>query len=222
MTQLVFVASDNINEIPFTTSKTIAEHGEVRHHTVTRLIQAYQEDILEFGKVRFQNEPLPSGQNEKVYQLNEQQATLLIAYMKNTPPVRKFKKALVREFYRMKEELTTRKVTRLKTKEARSRMTDAIRDYIADSPNKHWKYKHFTDLVYKKALGVSAKELRFERCAKNNDLLRDKLSRYELEAIEKAEVFVAGMVMAGYTYDEIKIKINRVSLITTVNAVIAQ
>lgn len=97
----------------------------------------------------------------------------------------------------------------------RRTMTDAIRDYIADTPNKHWKYKHFTDLVYKKALGISAKELRFERCARDNDQLRDKLSKQELEAVEKAEVFVAGMIMAGYEYADIKRKIDGVPLLKT-------
>ena len=97
----------------------------------------------------------------------------------------------------------------------RRTMTDAIRDYIEESPNKHWKYRHFTELVYKKALGLSTKELRFERCVKDNDQLRDKLSKQELEAVEKAEVFVAGFIMAGYSYEEIKAKIKSVPLLAT-------
>ena len=90
----------------------------------------------------------------------------------------------------------------------RRTMTDAIRDYIAESPNKQWKYRHFTDLVYKTAFGMSAKGLRFERCARDNDQLRDKLSKQEIEAVEKSEVFVAGLIMAGYEYADIKRKIN--------------
>ena len=210
--QLVFVATQDLHEIPFTTSKIIAEHGKVKHHTVTKLIQTYQDDILEFGKVRFEIESLVSGQNEKVYYLNEQQATLLITYMKNTLPVRKFKKALVRDFYRMKKELNSRAIVRAKAKEARNRMTDAIRDYIAESPNKHWQYKHFTDLVYRKAFGKSAKELRLEMCVKDNDQVRDNLTTGELEILEKAEVFVAGLVMAGYQYAEIKTMITNLKL----------
>jgi len=211
--QLVFVATQDLHEIPFTTSKVIAERGEAKHHAVTKLIQTYEEDLKEFGILRFKNEEIKGrGQPEKYYLLNEQQATLLITYMKNTLPVRKFKKALVKEFYRMKEELISRKVVRAKAKEARSRMTDAIRDYIAESPNKHWQYKHFTDLVYRKAFGKSAKELRLEMCVKDNDQLRDNLAAGELEVLEKAEVFVAGMVMAGYQYAEIKSMITNLKL----------
>jgi hypothetical protein len=36
--KLVFLDPDSIEEIPFTTSKVIAEHGKVAHHTVTKLI----------------------------------------------------------------------------------------------------------------------------------------------------------------------------------------
>jgi len=89
----------------------------------------------------------------------------------------------------------------------RRTMTDAIRDYIEESPNKRWKYRHFTDLVYRKAFGKSAKELRLQWCVKDNDQLRDNLTAQELEVLEKAEVFVAGLIMAGYQYAEIKAKI---------------
>ena len=94
----------------------------------------------------------------------------------------------------------------------RRTMTDAIRDYIEESPNKHWQYKHFTDLVYRKAFGKSAKELRLEMCVKDNDQVRDNLTAEELELLEKAEVFVAGMIMAGYQYAEIKAKIDGLAL----------
>jgi phage regulator Rha-like protein len=44
------------------------------------------------------------GRPEKIYFLNEQQATLLLTYLRNSKIVREFKKALVKEFYRLKEE----------------------------------------------------------------------------------------------------------------------
>ena len=213
--QLVFVATQDLHEIPFTTSKVIAERGKVKHHALQVMISKYQSDLEEFGRVSFEMRPLETEgglQDEKIYHLNEQQSTLLITYMKNTLPVRKFKKALVKQFYLMQKELISRKVVRAKAKEARSRMTDAIRDYIAESPNKHWQYKHFTDLVYRKAFGKSAKELRLEMCVRDNDQVRDNLTAIELEILEKAEVFVAGLVMAGYQYAEIKTIITNLKL----------
>ena len=51
-------------------------------------------------------QPLPgskTGQKITVYHLNEQQATLLMTYLKNTEQVRAFKKELVRQFYAMRD-----------------------------------------------------------------------------------------------------------------------
>ncbi|KJR97996.1 MAG: hypothetical protein VR68_11910 [Peptococcaceae bacterium BRH_c4a] len=98
------------------------------------------------------------------------------------------------------------------SKAKRRTVTDAIRDYIEESPNKRWQYKHFTDLVYRKIFGKSAKELRLEMCVRDNDQLRDNLTAQELEVLEKAEVFIAGMIMAGYQYAEIKAKIDYLKL----------
>lgn len=98
------------------------------------------------------------------------------------------------------------------SKAKRRTVTDAIRDYIEESPNKRWQYKHFTDLVYRKIFGKSAKELRLEMCVRDNDQLRDNLTAHELEVLEKAEVFIAGMIMAGYQYAEIKAKISYLKL----------
>lgn len=58
-------------------------------------IQKYEGDFEDFGKVRFKMEPLESGQKEKIYLLNEEQATLLMTYLRNSDIVRKFKKNLV-------------------------------------------------------------------------------------------------------------------------------
>lgn len=41
---------------------------------------------------------------EKIYHLNEEQATLLLTYLKNTPQVRAFKKELFRQFYAMRRD----------------------------------------------------------------------------------------------------------------------
>ncbi len=79
------------NEV-FTTSKIIAEGTNNKHHSVTAIIQKYESDFDEFGKVRFKMEPLPSGQSEKVYILNEEQATLLMTYLRNSEKVRRFKR----------------------------------------------------------------------------------------------------------------------------------
>ena len=103
--ELVFLKRNE----PFTTSDVIAECAEVGYRSVQRLIENNLNDIEFFGKVRF--EITPSGttkQPKKVYQLSEEQATFLITLLKNTEPVRAFKKELVRQFFIMRKMLVER------------------------------------------------------------------------------------------------------------------
>ncbi|HEM5123904.1 TPA: Rha family transcriptional regulator, partial [Streptococcus suis] len=74
---------------PYTTSEIIAECAEVQHHTITRLIREHKVDFEALGILGFEIHKLDTrGQPKKTYILNEQQATLLITYLKNTEPVR--------------------------------------------------------------------------------------------------------------------------------------
>ncbi len=214
--KLVFLDPDSIEEEPFTTSKVIAENGKVQHHTVTRLIQTYENDLKEFGRVRFKIDTLQTKgglQETKIYCLNEQQATLLITYMRNTLPVRQFKKALVKQFYVMHKELNSRRVTRQIGKQAREALTNAIQ-CLPDSPHKGMKYKHYTDLVYKAVFGKNAKQLRDEFGISRKDNLRDRFTAAENGRVEKLEQQIGAMIELGYDYKAIKEAINRKYLLT--------
>lgn len=97
MDSLVFLAPNT--EEPFTTSEVIAECAGVQHHTVTRLIQQHEADFKEFGLLRFQIDAVNTTGTRgtkytKMYRLNEQQATLLLTFLRNTPAVIAFKKEL--------------------------------------------------------------------------------------------------------------------------------
>lgn len=208
MNQLVYLDPNSINEEPFTTSKVIAEHGKVNHHTVTKLIQTYENDIKEFGILRFKIEEIKGrGQPEKYYQLNEEQATLLITYMKNTLPVRKFKKELVKQFYIMQKELNSRRITRQIGKQAREALTNAIQG-LPESPHKHMKYKHFTDLIYKIVFGKTSKQLRQDYGITAGNL-RDYFTAAELEKVDKLENQVSVLIDLGHDYSSIKSELSK-------------
>ncbi|MFA5208459.1 MAG: Rha family transcriptional regulator [Candidatus Paceibacterota bacterium] len=215
MNELVFLDPNDINETPFTTSEVIAENGKVRHDTVQHLIRDYQNDIEEFGKLAFEMRPYGEGINgfkirksnagrpEKIYHLNEEQATLLITYMKNTLPVRNFKKALVKQFYIMQKELTKRITTREIGKRAREALTDAIQG-LPESPHKCFKYNQYTDLIYKIVFGKIARKLREEYGITKKDSLRDRFSAEENEKVDKLEQMISSMIELGYDYGTIK------------------
>lgn len=103
-TQLVFAR----NGQALTTSVIIAENTNNTHQAMLKLVRGYLNDFEVFGRVGFEIQPFETnGGNQKreVAILNEQQATLLVTYCKNTETVRKFKVALVKAFYEMREQL---------------------------------------------------------------------------------------------------------------------
>jgi len=204
MNELVFLEPNCLDEIPFTTSRLIAENGLVDHHTITRLIQKYETDIKEFGILRFEIEVIKGrGQPEKTYKLNEQQATLLITYMKNTIPVRKFKKALVKQFYIMQKELNKRTATRTIAKQAREALTNAINE-LPESPHKSMKYMHYTNLVYKIVFNKNAKQLRDDYGITVKDNLRNYFKADQIIEIEKLENQISVLIQFGNSYTSIK------------------
>jgi phage regulator Rha-like protein len=216
MEKLVFLEPDDVQETPFTTSEVIAKHGKVQHHALQQMLSKYKKDIEEFGVLAFEMrkpENSNGGRPEKIYHLNEQQATLLITYMQNTLPVRKFKKALVKQFYIMQKELTSRKVTRQIGKEAREALTNAIQE-LPESPHKAMKYKHYTDLAYKVVFGKNAKQLREEYGLKKTDDLRNRFSTSELDKVLKIERQISVLIELGYSYKEIKYELSKAYLQT--------
>lgn len=204
MEELVFLHSQYIDEEPYTTDEIIAKYSENKEDSVKRLIRTHKEDLEEFGIMRFEirkpQKGSKGGRPKKTYLLNEQQTTLLITYLDNTKPVRRFKKALVRQFYEMKNELYARRMERQKEKNVRKSMTDVIKELGLSS---HY-YKHYTDLVYKTALGFTAKKIRDARDVGKKATILDYLTSEEIEAVNKREQQVATLLTLKMDYDTIK------------------
>ncbi|MBR4212130.1 MAG: Rha family transcriptional regulator [Oscillibacter sp.] len=207
MEEMVFLDPPRMKATPFTTSEVVARFAGVQHHAVQQLCARYQADLEEFGKVAFEMRALAeskTGQSAKVYHLNEGQAVLILAYLRNTPKVREFKKRLVKEFQRMKAELTRREINRAKLLPARRTLTDAVRDCLPDTPHKFRWYKIYTNLAYKAALGMDAAEIRRERGAAKDANAVEYLTSEEMEAVEKASGQIAVLIESGLSYPEIR------------------
>ena len=202
MSKLVYL-TPNTQE-PFTTSEVIAECAGVKRHAIQSLIQQHEKDFREFGRVAFEMRPLQTRggqQMVKVYHLNEQQATLLMTYLRNTDVVRTFKKELVRQFFAMRKELLNIKSVKVERKSIRLGMTDAIRA-LPDSPHKKFKYNQYTDLAYRTALGKSARQLRKERGASKVATASDYMSADEIAAVSSMDIAV--LLNVGMKYQQIK------------------
>lgn len=197
MNDLVFM--HGLNEEPYTTDKIIAKCSDNSLHAVKVLIYSHKKDLEEFGILSFEMTKLPGrGRPQKTYHLNEQQSTLLITYLDNTPQVNQFKKSLVREFYHMKKELTTRQINRAIEKPQRQSLMDAVKSW----PNANqWSYRNMTQLLLKRATGLTANQIKRQRHVDNS---LDGLTIKEQERYTQLENIAIGLVGLNKTWDEVK------------------
>jgi phage regulator Rha-like protein len=109
---------------PMTTSLAVAAGTDNEHDSVILLVRKYLDDLENFGKVGFEmapegisrfeignsvvevkNQRDSKGRRTEFAFLNEPQATLLITFMRNSDTVRRFKVALVKAFYELRDKL---------------------------------------------------------------------------------------------------------------------
>ena len=184
---------------PYTTSAIIAECAEVKHDTVQSLIRNHQEDFESYGIIGFEIRKLDGrGRPMKIYRLNEQQATLLITYLKNTAPVRKFKMNLVKAFFEMRDELSKFRMQRALEKPKRKTLHDSIENWEAKLKHAH---STMNNLLLKAVTDRNAKQLREERGGYNGI---DSLTSDELEQYQAFEDMVIAMIGLNMSYQEIK------------------
>ena len=184
---------------PYTTSEIIAECAEVKHDTVQSLIRNHQEDFESYGIIGFEIRKLDGrGRPMKVYRLNEQQATLLITYLKNTEPVRRFKMNLVKAFFEMREELSKFRMQRALEKPKRKTLHDSIENWEQAPKHAH---STMNNLLLKAVTDRNAKQLREERGGYNGI---DSLTSDELEQYQAFEDMVIAMIGLNMSYQEIK------------------
>ena len=191
-----------LNEEPYTTDKIISECSNNQLKVVKNLIRNHKKDFEDFGVLHFENaKPLKGskgGRPQKTYHLNEQQATLLITYLDNTPEVNQFKKNLVHEFYRMRKELNQRQINRAIEKPQRKSLTDAIKEW-PQAPN--YIYINMTRLLLKRATGLTAQQIKKQRHVK---IALDGLTLKEQERYKQLENIAIGLVGLNKTWDEVK------------------
>ena len=183
---------------PYTLSSIVAECTNLQHHTITRTIRKHQAKFERFGKVGFKIQAMKSGQNTKDYILNEQQATLLITFLKNTEQVANFKTNLVKAFFKMREELSKFRMQRTLEKTKRKTLHDSIVSWEQAPKHAH---STMNNLLLKAVTDRNAKQLREERGGYNGI---DSLTSDELEQYQAFEDMVIAMIGLNMSYQEIK------------------
>lgn len=177
MDNLVILKGNDV----FTDSWVIAEGTGNSHRAIKSIVNKYSDDFKEFGKLSYHSKWFENEKQKKVFSdnlkgasrektkievilLNEPQATLLITYLRNTEQVRRFKKNLVFEFYRMRDFIREKQTpawqeSRRTGITTRKKETDAIKrlcEYATAQGSKHPErlYTAYTKLA-NKAAGIT-------------------------------------------------------------------
>lgn len=207
--QLVFLRTSKKKQEIFTTDEIIAKYSENDPDSVKRLIRDNQSDLEEFGVLGFEIRKPPKGSKggrpKKTYQLNEEQATLLVTYLDNTKPVREFKKALVRQFFAMKEELIKRDTLYDLERRLRDQLTGTIDEAFQGNASEHT-YSQFTNLLYIAVAGHNAAKIKRDRgFDKNCSVFADIFSSDERTAyIDKENELIRHLRNGLLDYYELK------------------
>ena len=183
---------------PYTLSSIVAECTNLQHHTITRTIRKHQARFERFGKVGFKIQALKSGQSAKDFILNEQQATLLVTFLKNTEQVANFKENLVRAFFEMREELSKFRIQRALEKPKRKTLHDSIETWEQAPKHAH---STMNNLLLKAVTDMNARQLVKNRKGFNGI---DSLTSEELERYQALEDMVIAMIELNMNYHDIK------------------
>ncbi|EAJ5729111.1 phage regulatory protein [Campylobacter coli] len=164
-----------------TDQNKISTISKVDINSIQRLIRNYKQDLECFGELGFELQKIAKT-NKKIYYLNEQQATLLLTYMKNSESVRNAKKVLVFAFYQMKEKLRS-----LEQEQEKARFkTLSDENLRLNSLNHHQKIGYKSQLAQQKEhYENKIKALQYDLEKKKELSFKRKLSKEELLELRK-------------------------------------
>ncbi|EKR6964242.1 phage regulatory protein [Campylobacter coli] len=164
-----------------TDQNKISTISKVDINSIQRLIRNYKQDLECFGELGFELQKIAKT-NKKIYYLNEQQATLLLTYMKNSESVRNAKKVLVFAFYQMKEKLRS-----LEQEQEKARFkTLSDENLRLNSLNHHQKIGYKSQLAQQKEhYENKIKALKYDLEHKKELSFKRKLSKEELLELRK-------------------------------------
>ncbi|HEG2626182.1 TPA: phage regulatory protein [Campylobacter coli] len=164
-----------------TDQNKISTISKVDINSIQRLIRNYKQDLECFGELGFELQKIAKT-NKKIYFLNEQQATLLLTYMKNSESVRNAKKVLVFAFYQMKEKLRS-----LEQEQEKARFkTLSDENLRLNSLNHHQKIGYKSQLKQQKEhYENKIKALQYDLENKKELSFKRKLSKEELLELRK-------------------------------------
>ena len=207
MNEIVYAQENNLDKGKVVTnSYIVAENAGITHKSLKNVVRKYESDLKEFGLLPFKTAEVEFGRPETFYEFNEEQATLLFTYLRNTEQVRNFKKKLVKAFYAMRNELVKRTEMRDVAIIDRNNLTKMISDSGEQERMHNQGITNYTKLIYKSIFGFDKRQLCEQRgiVYKKEVNLREFLTSEEIEKVRQREVMVTEFIKLNYDYAQIK------------------
>lgn len=208
---------DVVNNEIVVSSLQIAERFNKEHYHIMRDIKNLIKDMgvskigdtpKMFEKTTYINEQ--NKQEYPMYLMNRDGFSLLVMGFTGKEAL-EWKLRYIKAFNSMEQRLKLieqqeigRLIERMKGKEVRRTLTDAIKENVPETPHKRFMYKNFTDLAYKTVFGMNTKQMRYDRGLEKGDSLRDCFNEQELKQVKGAESVIKGFLDMGYSYSDVK------------------
>ena len=208
MKDLALLTSPDMSKAEVVTNHiVIAEYAGIERTSLRLLINKHKKDFEQFGKLIFEISTLPDsrGQKVKIYQLNRNQAMLMITYLDNTEVVRNFKIALVKRFDEMEKELYARKIARAVEKPKGVNLHQSISEWVHYPRHGNTWHTIIRSLLATTVTGLTKKQIQ----ARDTDWRKEKtlldlLDSEEMERYKMLESIAIAMIEAGSDYEPIK------------------
>ena len=216
MKDLAFLTSPDMSKAEVVTNHVvIAKYAGLNRTSVRKLIDNNISDLEELGKVSFEMTTLDDsrGQKVKIYQLNRNQAMLLITWLDNTESVRAFKLALVKRFDELEKTIQTWIKERAAEKATTRSLTDAVQNWEHTNPHAQ---SNFRKLLTKCATGSPYTKVQ-ARGDKGVPMV-DLLTAEELQKYKRLKALVIPLLDLGEEYNDVKATLEKYATKKAVNA----
>lgn len=201
---LAFTAS--ITKEPFTTVEVIERSTGVSRHAIMQLINNHKKQLEAFGILAFEMRKLNVGRGRptKVWHLNENQATLLITMLDNTPQVVRFKTALVKAFFDYRDQTKQWQEARQDNRLTNKDLAVIIKERYPD--NLHL-YQNLHRLAWVQAIGITPAKFKALHGVKDPYSALTPKQEQTLESVKEA---IKALVNLGMDYTAIKKTLEKV------------
>lgn len=206
MTDLVYVKKDEAT----TDSITVARHfGKNHRHVLRKIEQIVARSSAPNGAQCFTQTQYvdASGKRNRMYTMNRDGFMFLVMGFTGKK-ADEWKWNFIEAFNQMEQYIREHAVE----KALRRNMTDAIRDSGENERMHGFAYSQYTDLIYRKVTGRSAKQLRQELGLKKADSLKEHLTPAQVEVIGYLEDMIRDLVAMGMIYPAIKEMVGAVAV----------